>query len=181
MRLGVPGERCHVVYPQVDAELFRPVDARQLRSELGLADRIVVGFCGRLVREKGIDLLIDAVSALPEEYSLLLVGGGRELPALLRRAAERGTGERIRAVGHVPLKQVPGLLCAMNMLVLPSRPMPEWEEQYGRVLPQAMLCGVPVIGSSSGAIPTGGSPRSAAARRSSGVISTEAISRLCAW
>ena len=153
MRLGVPGDRCHIVYPQVDAELFGPVDARQLRSELGLADRIVVGYCGRLVREKGIDLLIDAVAALPEEYAMLLVGGGREQPALVARAAERGIAGRLKHVDRVPVDQVPRYLCAMDMLVLPSRPVPQWQEQYGRVLPEAMLCGVPVIGSSSGAIP----------------------------
>jgi glycosyltransferase involved in cell wall biosynthesis len=153
MRLGVPGDRCHVVYPQVDAELFRPVGARELRSELGLADRIVVGFCGRLVQEKGIDLLIDAVAELPDQYALLLVGGGREEGALLARAAESGMAGRVRHVDHVTRDEVPEYVCAMDMLVLPSRPVPQWQEQYGRVLPEAMLCGVPVIGSSSGAIP----------------------------
>jgi len=153
VRLGVPGDRCHIVYPQVDATRFHPVDTADLRAELDLQDRIVVGYCGRLVHEKGIDLLIDAVAELPEEYALLLVGGGREQPTLLARAAEIGIAGRVRHVDRVPVDQVPHYLCAMDMLVLPSRPVPQWQEQYGRVLPEAMLCGVPVIGSSSGAIP----------------------------
>jgi glycosyltransferase involved in cell wall biosynthesis len=41
----------------------------------------------------------------------------------------------------------------MDCLVLPSRTTPDWKEQFGLVLAQAMLCGVPVIGSDSGAIP----------------------------
>lgn len=153
MRLGVPGDRCHIVYPQVDATRFHPVDTADLRAELDLQGRIVVGYCGRLVHEKGIDLLIDAVAELPEEYALLLVGGGREQSTLLARAAERGIAGRVRHVDRVPVDKVPHYLCAMDMLVLPSRPVPQWQEQYGRVLPEAMLCGVPVIGSSSGAIP----------------------------
>jgi glycosyltransferase involved in cell wall biosynthesis len=42
----------------------------------------------------------------------------------------------------------------MDVLVLPSRTMPTWKEQFGRVLIEAMACGVPVIGSDSGEIPT---------------------------
>ena len=45
------------------------------------------------------------------------------------------------------------ILKSMDVLVLPSRSMPYWKEQFGRVLVEAMACGVPVIGSDSGAIP----------------------------
>ncbi len=44
-------------------------------------------------------------------------------------------------------------LSAIDVLVVPSRPSPVWQEQYGRVIVEAMGCGVPVIGSTSGAIP----------------------------
>jgi glycosyltransferase involved in cell wall biosynthesis len=41
----------------------------------------------------------------------------------------------------------------MDVLVLPSRTTPQWKEQFGHVLIEAMACGTPVIGSNSGAIP----------------------------
>jgi glycosyltransferase involved in cell wall biosynthesis len=41
----------------------------------------------------------------------------------------------------------------MDVLVLPSRTTPTWAEQFGRVLVEALWCGVPVIGSDSGEIP----------------------------
>jgi glycosyltransferase involved in cell wall biosynthesis len=44
-------------------------------------------------------------------------------------------------------------LCELDALVLPSLSTPYWQEQFGRILVEAMACGIPVIGSSSGAIP----------------------------
>jgi glycosyltransferase involved in cell wall biosynthesis len=49
--------------------------------------------------------------------------------------------------------QVPELLRRLHALVLPSRTTATWKEQFGRIIPEAMACGVPVIGSSSGEIP----------------------------
>jgi glycosyltransferase involved in cell wall biosynthesis len=48
---------------------------------------------------------------------------------------------------------MPRVLGGFDVLVLPSRSTPSWVEQFGRVLVEAMACGVPVIGSSSGEIP----------------------------
>jgi glycosyltransferase involved in cell wall biosynthesis len=42
---------------------------------------------------------------------------------------------------------------AFDVMVLPSRSIPTWREQFGRVLTEAMACGTPLIGSSCGAIP----------------------------
>ena len=46
----------------------------------------------------------------------------------------------------------------MDVLVLPSHTTPRWAEQFGRVLVEALWCGIPVVGSSSGEIPWGRSP-----------------------
>jgi len=151
--LGVPAERCRVVYPQINTNIFRPVDATEVRIKHGLQDSMVVGFAGRIVWEKGLDLLVAAIAGLPEHYRLLLVGSGRYLNSLQAQIETLGIAGRVVHIDFVPLEQVPTYLCAMDMLVLPSRSIPTWQEQYGRILPQAMLCKVPVIGSDSGAIP----------------------------
>ncbi|MFZ1794096.1 MAG: glycosyltransferase, partial [Anaerolineae bacterium] len=49
--------------------------------------------------------------------------------------------------------QMPAFYAGLDALVVPSRTMPNWKEQFGRVIIEAMACGVPVIGSSSGEIP----------------------------
>lgn len=113
------------------------------RGELGL-EGFVVGFVGRLVPEKGIGDLLGALRGL-DDVSGLVVGGGPELDAV------RGGG--LVAVGPVPHEEAAPLIGAMDVLVLPSRTTPRWEEQFGHVLVEAMALGVPVVGSDSGAIP----------------------------
>lgn len=110
----------------------------------------VVGYVGRLVPEKGVDLLVDAIAGLPAR--LLVVGEGPARPDLERRTAAWPAGKAIfrGAVGHA---EVPAHLAGLDALVLPSRTTPRWAEQFGHVLVEAMAAGVPVVGSSSGAIP----------------------------
>lgn len=151
--LGLPEERCRVVYPQVDARLFRPVASSAVRRRLGLQEAVVTGYVGRIVWEKGLDVLLDALAGLPEQYRLLLVGSGDYLRTLQARIEALGMRDRVVQVASVPSRQVPEYLCAMDMLVLPSRSISTWQEQYGRVLAEAMLCRVPVIGSDCGAMP----------------------------
>jgi glycosyltransferase involved in cell wall biosynthesis len=136
----------------VDVELFRPMDREACRRALDLQG-FVVGYVGRLVEEKGLDDLVEALAHCPPEVSLLFVGSGpREAP--LRAAAERlGIASRVRILPARPLTDLPPLMNAIDVLALPSRTTARWKEQFGRVLIEANACGTPVIGSRSGAIP----------------------------
>ncbi len=137
------------IVPQfgVDPELFAPGSAER-RGE-----GLVVGFLGRLVPEKGLLDLVEAVAGLPPQVRLRLVGDGAQRPALERRAAQLGLGDRLELRPAVSSTAVPEALRGLDVLVLPSRTTPSWKEQFGRVLIEAMSCGVPVVGSSSGEIP----------------------------
>jgi glycosyltransferase involved in cell wall biosynthesis len=81
------------------------------------------------------------------------VGSGPEQATLEAAARRRGWSRRLRIQGGVAHQDVPGLLRLMDVLVLPSVTTPLYREQFGRVLIEAMACGIPVIGSDSGAIP----------------------------
>ncbi len=151
--LGLPRDRSRVIYPQINSDLFQPIDASALRHDLGITDDTVVGFCGRIVWEKGLDILVEAIAQLPNHYKLLILGSGRYLGTLRDQIDALGIHKRVIHLPAVPRDAVAAYLCTMDMLVLPSRSIPTWQEQYGRVLGEAMLCGVPVIGSDSGAIP----------------------------
>jgi len=148
-------DRPHAVIPPgVDVDRFRPDPEarRRVRAELGWTDEgpPVVGFLGRFVEEKGLRVLMRAWEAAAPSR-LLLVGGGPMEAEL--RAWGGGFGDRVRVVTGVAHGGVPAYLAAMDVLVAPSLTTPRWREQFGRMLVEAMACGVPVIGSDSGEIP----------------------------
>jgi glycosyltransferase involved in cell wall biosynthesis len=113
-----------------------------------------IGFIGRLAVEKGLDDLLDAFAALRDPSArLTLVGDGPHREALEQRAAALGIRDRVTFAGALAGSALVAAYQRMSMLVLPSHTTPVWKEQFGRVLIEAMACGVPVIGSNSGAIP----------------------------
>lgn len=112
----------------------------------------VAGFAGRLVPEKGVDLLLQAVSKLPGVF-VKIVGDGPERHALGSLAATLGCADRVSFSSALPSEKMPEFYATLDTLILPSRTLPNWKEQFGRVLIEAMACGVPVIGARSGEIP----------------------------
>lgn len=134
---------------------FRPMDAAALRRSLGLEGGFVVGYFGRVIPDKGVKLLVDALAELPPSFKLLLdmyFEPDSYAEEVVRRAEELGAKDWV-VTFDVPHGEVSRYMNCCDALVLPSVSTPRWKEQYGRVLPEAMACGVPVIGSSSGNIP----------------------------
>jgi glycosyltransferase involved in cell wall biosynthesis len=139
------------VIPQfgVDPELFSPTP-----DVSGSDDRpFTIGALNRLTPEKGVDVLLDAVARLQGEWRLRFVGNGPLRDAIPARARALGVGNRVRVEPAVASTDVPAVLREFDVLVLPSLTTPNWKEQYGRVLQEAMACAVPVVGSDSGEIP----------------------------
>ena len=112
-----------------------------------------IGYLGRLVPEKGLWVLLDALAGLGGAWCLDLVGTGPLAGDLERAVRERRLADRVRLVAPVASADVPNLLHRFDVLVLPSLTTPTWKEQFGRVLIEAMACGVAVVGSDSGEIP----------------------------
>ena len=133
-------------------DFYREEDP-ELRRELAGDAGFVIGYVGRLVKEKGIDTLLQAAKELQGSWRVLLVGSGPERENLRRLAGELGISERVRFVASLPHGQLHRCMSSMDVLVLPSKTTASWKEQFGRVLVEAMACEVPVIGSSSGEIP----------------------------
>ncbi len=147
-------EREVEVIPQLglDADHFTKRDESQLREELGLRGT-AVGFAGRLVPEKGIGLLLEALAGLEGDWSLLVVGGGPMLDEVRARLSKPPFAGRATLLPTVPHAEMPRYLNCMDILVLPSVEAPHWKEQFGHVLIEAMSCEVPVVGSSCGEVP----------------------------
>jgi glycosyltransferase involved in cell wall biosynthesis len=140
---GFPPDRpVHVIPLGVDVERFATAAAMDLAG----VGRPRVGFVGRLEPVKGLGVLMQAFERLPTRASLVVAGEGSERGLLV--------GDRVHALAPVAYENLPSLLKSLDVLVLPSVTiLPLHREQFGRVLVEAMAAGVPVVGSSSGAIP----------------------------
>jgi glycosyltransferase involved in cell wall biosynthesis len=137
------------VIPQfgVCPDFFRP---QQRASD----STLVIGSTSRrLVPEKGIDLLLQAVAGLAGDWWLHIAGEGPARPSLEALATRLGIAGRVSFDGGIRSEQMPAYLHQLDVLVLPSRSLPNWKEQFGRVLIEAMACEVVVVGSDSGEIP----------------------------
>jgi glycosyltransferase involved in cell wall biosynthesis len=97
--------------------------------------------------------LLEAIALCPPKVNLLIVGSGPYEPEIHRLIGVLNLGSRVRMISAVPLEQLPPIFNAMDVLAVPSRTTATWKEQFGRVIIEAHACGLPVVGSDSGAIP----------------------------
>jgi glycosyltransferase involved in cell wall biosynthesis len=148
--------RRSIVLPQVGldpAEYLGPSSVGLAETLGKRADTPLIGFLGRLVPEKGITLLLEALSRLMTlRWKLLVIGNG-PLKAVLETEWRERLGHRLILLDAVPHDAVSQYLRCLDVFVAPSYGIPTWKEQFGLTLAQAMMAGVACIGSSSGAIP----------------------------
>ena len=137
------------IIPQfgVDPELFSP--AAESRPDRPFT----IGYAGGFIAAKGLDTLCNACARLSGEWRLRLVGSGDQEQPLRALAARLNIDKRVIWSDKIPSTAMPDFYRSLDALVLPSRTQNNWMEQFGRVLVEAMACGVPVIGSNSGEIP----------------------------
>ena len=145
---GAPPERVEVCPPGIDVDRFA---AQARRPE-------VVVSIGRLVWEKGHQDVLRALAALRRGVvegkapRLVVVGAGPEEERLRRHADELGVGDLLE-VRTASYEAMPEVYARASLLVLASLPTRVWEEQFGMVLAEALVAGVPVAAAESGAIP----------------------------
>jgi glycosyltransferase involved in cell wall biosynthesis len=146
-RAGVAHDRLHLV-PNAWAGSSEFVARADARDALGVpADALVLGWVGRLTREKGADVLLHALPLLARPpVTAVIVGDGPELAALRAEAARLGVADRIVWPGSVP--NAGRLMRAFDVFVLSSR-----TEGTPIVLFEAIAAGVPVVATEVGGVP----------------------------
>ncbi len=137
----------------IPSDVFAAQPREDARRSLGVECPRAVGFVGRLSEEKGLKVFLAALQRLPREVHALIVGAGPMEAELELWAGLPGLQGRAHLCGLQPPAALAQYLKCMDVLALPSLTTPHWKEQYGRVIAEAMACGVPVVGSDSGAIP----------------------------
>ncbi len=136
--LGMPAKRIMVHHTGVDQQAFRPVDRAEAKAALGLEGPLLV-CAGGMTGRKGQDVAVEALADLPGA-TLWLVGDGpdrRRIETLVQRLA---LGDRVRFLGTRPHDELPGLLAAADVMVLPSE-----SEGLANVWVEALACGTPVV------------------------------------
>lgn len=139
------------VMPQmgVDTKLFTPPEDKKKGAEF------CIGFVGRLSYQKGIDTLIAAARLLKDQnqrFQVILCGSGSDETIFRQEAQKRNINELITWRGGVRHDEVPQEMQKFDALVLPSRTVETWKEQFGHVIIEAMATGIPVVGSTCGEI-----------------------------
>jgi len=149
-RLGVDPARIHVVPNGIDAGRFEVGDRAAARRALNLDPHQSRLVCvSRLSREKGIDLLVDAMAQVRERgVCLTVVGDGPEYAALVARRDRLGLAGRVDFVGRRDHDEIPRWMAAADAVVLSSR-----TEGHPNVLVEALASGRPVVATRVGGVP----------------------------
>lgn len=139
-------ERCHYF---VNTDRFAPDAAvrSEMRARFGGAGRFVVLVVAHLIPQKGLEVAVRALGALPDSIVLWIVGDGPEAGRLQERIARDGLTDRARFLGRQ--RRVERFLQAADCFVCPSL----WAEAVGLVNLEALCCGLPVVASKTGGIP----------------------------
>ena len=123
LRRGTKPERVFVIHNGAAVELFTPGDRREARRQLGLPEEaLVIGFVGTLVAWQGLDLLVAAAGRLKSygrPWQVLIVGDGQMREPLAAQIVHQGLQEHVRLLPAVPHEEVPGLMRALDMMVVP--------------------------------------------------------------
>lgn len=128
-------------------------DRARLRRAHGFGEECVFGYVGRFSAEKGGDWLIRAFAqSEAARHARLLFFGEGPMEAEWRSLAE-DLGAPVTFAGFAAPETVPGVLAALDVLVVPSLVLPHKAEQFGRVIVESMFAGTPVVASRAGSIP----------------------------
>lgn len=137
---GVPRGKITVHHTGLDRAVFRPLDRRECRAKLGLPQDVpVLATVGALIARKGQRFAIEALAHLPGAV-LVIAGSGADLAALRALAEAQGVAERVRFLGAVPHGDLPEVLSAADVFVLPSA-----SEGLANAWVEALACGTPVV------------------------------------
>jgi len=158
---GAPRDKISVQMPGIDVNHFHPTEKdTELLHKFGCTkDDFIILFVAHLDREKGIFDLLYAFRMLLDKLDrtrrpkLLIGGKGKELNRVRELIVRLRIENDVMLIGSYPYAMMPKIHNLADVFVLPSIPIPSWQEQFGYVLVESMACGKPVISTLSGSIP----------------------------
>jgi glycosyltransferase involved in cell wall biosynthesis len=144
LRPHIPPERLHRIGNGIDSDVYRrATPVADAKRALGLGDRFLVGFVGRLSSKKGLSYLLRALATLPPAVHAVIVGDGDYREAIVREAELLNLSERVHLLGV--RDDVRPIYAALDIFVLPSE-----SEAFPMVVLEAMASGLPVVATDVG-------------------------------
>ena len=144
--LGVSKSSIQVYTNWENSLIFKPQDKKKAKIKLGFSDNFTVSFFGRLVEEKGIKVLLQAIKSCSQEICFAIYGEGPLINEVLKMAQQF---KNVKYMKTILPSDLPLHYSAADLIIMPSL----HEEGFGRVAAGALLCGTPVVASNRGALP----------------------------
>jgi len=143
--LGVNIKRLDLYRHWIDLSQFKPLDKSKLRQKFKTENKFSLIFIGRMIPPKGAVLLARAATKL-SQINFLFVGQGPDYPKLKKMSKKH---PNIILLGNIPYEKLHFYYNLADIFCIPSL----YSEGWGRVIMEALACGLPVIASNRGAIP----------------------------
>ncbi|MHA1671600.1 MAG: glycosyltransferase family 4 protein [Promethearchaeota archaeon] len=144
--LGVDEDHIHFIPHGVNMEIFKPVDANQLKTKLGLETSKIILYVGRIAKGKGVDKLINIFSQVKKEHKdakLVIVGDDGGYLSITKLLINKyNLANDVILTGFISKNNLSQYYSMADLVIYPSR-----QEIFGLVLCEAMACRKPVIGS----------------------------------
>ena len=135
----------------IDLSPYLDVDPSHARRQLGLPlEQLLVGMTARIEREKGIDVVLEAIRCTPSDFPAMhfvITGDGSELHRAKRMVDAQGLASKVTFLGHQ--LNIPLVTSAYDIAIVPS----VWNEPFGWTVLEGMAAAKPVIASRVGGIP----------------------------
>ena len=147
IRLGLLESKIIVYKYWVNQNTFKPMDKIKAKKQLGWEEKFIILFVGRFIKIKGIDVLLQVAKQIQSCGIYFAFVGDGPMSDEIQNAAK--TIENVIFVGKVNNNELPLHYNASDIFVIPS----QYEEGFGRVILEAVSCGLPVIGANIGGIP----------------------------
>jgi glycosyltransferase involved in cell wall biosynthesis len=142
IKFGVKSSKLHLYKYWIQTKNFYHVDKFLTRQKFNIENKFTVLFVGRLIRKKGIRILVKVAKNLPK-INFLFIGTGPEKSFLSKQ-----TCPNIKYLGPIPNEKLINYYNCADIFCIPSL----YQEGFGRVVMEAVACGLPVIGSNKGGI-----------------------------
>ncbi|MBU1032020.1 glycosyltransferase family 4 protein [Patescibacteria group bacterium] len=144
--LGIISDKIQIYTNWENSDLFKPQNKSEAKKEVGLTNKFVVSFFGRLIEEKGVKVLIEAIKLSEKNITFAIYGEGPLIEDVKKVAQEH---KNVLYMGIISPDLLPLHYSAADLVLMPTLN----DEGFGRVAAGALFCGTPVIVSNRGALP----------------------------